>query len=50
MAVLLGTIMLAVLVVGTAALSGHPLLFIAVAVGLAGATLAFTGRMRRRTR
>jgi hypothetical protein len=48
MAVLMGTILLIVLVAGTAALSGHPLPFIAAAVVLAGVTFVLTGRARHR--
>ncbi|HEU4424443.1 MAG TPA: hypothetical protein VFR67_18095 [Pilimelia sp.] len=47
MAVLMSTILLIILVVGTAALSGDPLPFIAVAVLLAGAVYVLTGRARR---
>jgi hypothetical protein len=43
---LLGAILLAVLVVGTAALSGHPLPLIAAALVLATATFVLTGRVR----
>jgi len=46
MAVLMGTIALIVLIVGSAALSGHPLLFIAIAALLAAAMFMLTGRRR----
>jgi hypothetical protein len=47
MAALMGTILLTILIVGTAALSGHPLLFIAIAVLFAGAMFVLTGTRRR---
>jgi hypothetical protein len=44
MAMLMGAVVLAVLLLGTAALAGHPLLFLGVAVLLAAAVLVLARR------
>ena len=49
MALLIGTMLLSVLVVGTAALSGHPLYLITLALLVAAAILGLT-RARRTPR
>ncbi|HKT05930.1 MAG TPA: hypothetical protein VJT31_41015 [Rugosimonospora sp.] len=49
MLLLMGTILMAILVVGTAALAGHPLYLIVAGVALAAGILVLARRGRRRT-
>jgi hypothetical protein len=47
MGMLMGAVLMTVIVVGTAALSGHPLYMIAIGLAIGGAVFALTSRGRR---